>query len=101
MKTMGKHFSAANKTEDVATLKKELLSLRDATATAQKKTPDHLKNQPADSADRKLYAEGMGKLLGQIDAALVLANAGKLPETKAALAEIKATQGTYHKKLKP
>lgn len=101
MKIMGKSLGAAEKADDVAALKKELQALRDATVIAQKKVPDHLKNQPADSAERKLYAEGMSKLLGQIDGSLGLANAGKFAEAKATLAEIKATRGDYHKKLKP
>ncbi len=101
MKVMGKSLGAAEKADDVAGLKKELQTLRDAAAAAQKQVPDHLRNQAADSADRKLFAEGISKLLGQIDASLALANAGKLAEAKASLAELKATRGDYHKKLKP
>lgn len=101
MKAMGKSFTATNKAEDIASLKKELTALRDATSMAQKKVPDHLKNQPADSTDRKLYVEGMSKLLTQIDASLVIAANGNFEESKASLAKIKAIQGEYHKKLKP
>lgn len=101
MKTMGKSFTTAEKANDLAVINKELATLRESAAHVQKLVPDHLKNQPADSADRKLFAEGITKLLGQIDSAQALANAGKLDETKTALATIKSIRNEYHKKLKP
>lgn len=101
MKNMGKALTAAEKADSAATLKKELTALREATLQAQKQIPDHLKTQPADSPDRKLYAEGNTKLLAQIDNALTLADAGKFDEAKAATAALKTTRNDYHKKLKP
>jgi len=101
MKSMGKSFSSAEKTDDLAVIKTELAALRESATQAQKLVPEHLKNQPEDSADRKLYAEGLTKLLTQIDAAQTSANSGKLDETKLALANLKTLRTEYHKKLKP
>lgn len=98
MKTMGKSFTTAEKSDDLTVIKKELATLRESTTQTQKLVPDHLKKQPADSAERKLYTEGMTKLLTQIDTALATS---KLDEAKTALANIKATRNEYHKKLKP
>ena len=101
MKAMGKSFKSANKSEDLASLKSDLMALRTAAADAQKQVPKHLQDQAADSADRKLFAEGMEKLIKEIDATLEIANAGNFETTKANLAKIKAIQSEYHKKLKP
>lgn len=99
MKAMGKSYKAATKANDIASLKTELTVLRDAAKKAQTDVPVDLQKQAADSPQRKVYSEGIGKLLEEIDAALALANAGKLPETKAALDKIKTLQRDYHKKL--
>lgn len=101
MKTMGKSFTTAEKSNDLNVIKKELATLRESVTHVQTLVPDHLKNQPADSANRKLFLEGTTKLLGQIETAQALADAGKLSETKAALATIKSTRNEYHKQLKP
>ncbi len=101
MKSIGKSFTTAEKSDDLAVIKKELASLRESTIQTQKLVPDHLKNQPADSTDRKLFSEGMAKMLTQIDTTLATANSGKLDETKMALASLKAMRNEYHKKLKP
>lgn len=101
MKAMGKSLVAAEKADNAASLQKELTALHDAIIIGQKQVPEHLKNQAADSADRKLYVEGMSKLLAETDRALALAKENKLDESKAVLANIKALRGEYHKKLKP
>lgn len=101
MKTIGKSFTAAEKSDDLAAIKQELAKMREAAVLAEKMPPDHLKDQAATSADRKFYAEGMSKLLTMLDQAMVLANSGKLEETKSALATIKTTRNEYHKRLKP
>lgn len=101
MKSIGKNFTAAEKSDDLAAIKVELAAMRESVIQVQKLVPEHLKKQPADSADRKLYSEGLAKLLTQIDAAQASANSGKLAETKVALANLKATRNEYHKKLKP
>ncbi len=101
MKTMGKSFGTAEKSKDLAVIRKELATMRDTALKSRGLVPEHLQKQPADSADRKYYAEGIEKLITQIDGALALADAGKLEETKAALASIKSTRNQYHKRLKP
>lgn len=101
MESIGKSFGTAEKSDDLAVIKAELATLRESVTLVQKLVPEHLKNQPADSADRKLYTEGLAKLLTQIDAAQAAANSGKLGETKVALANLKATRNEYHKQLKP
>jgi len=101
MKSMGKSFTTAEKADDLATIKKELATLREYALQVQKLVPDHLKEQPTDSADRKLFAEGISAVLEKIEKAQTMANEGKFDETKIALAEIKSTRNQYHKKLKP
>lgn len=101
MKTMGKSFKAANQMDDVNALKAELLTLRSNVLNAQKLIPNHLKDQAADSDDRKLYAEGMSALIKEIDSTITLAEKGDFDATKAGLAKIKDIQSKYHKKLKP
>lgn len=101
MKTMGKSFSAAEKSNDLAVIRKELAAMRESALKSQKLVPEHLAKQPADSADRKYYAEGIEKLVTQIDGAIAAAEAGKLDETRAALASIKSSRSQYHKRLKP
>lgn len=101
MKTMGKSFTTAEKSGDLSVIQKELAVLKQSLQQVQKLVPDHLKNQPADSAERKLFEEGIAKVLAKVENAQALAGSGKLDETKTALADIKATRNQYHKKLKP
>ncbi|MDR3410992.1 MAG: cytochrome b562 [Formivibrio sp.] len=101
MRSMGKSLSTAEKSDDLTVIKKELTVLHESALQAQKVVPDHLKNQPADSAERKLFTEGITKLLAQIDVAQAAANKGNLEETKLALENVKAIRNEYHKKLKP
>ena len=100
MKAMTKSYKAASKAEDAASLKQELTKLRAYAVKAQGDVPEDFKNEPADGPNRKVYTEGMTKLVKQIDDALALLAAGKLDEAKAATAALKETRKEYHTKLK-
>lgn len=100
MKAMSKSYKAASKAEDAATLQQELTKLREYAVKAQGEVPEDFKSEPADGPNRKVYTEGMTKLVKQIDDALALLAAGKLDEAKAATAALKETRKEYHTKLK-
>ncbi|ACT06385.1 cytochrome b562 [Dickeya chrysanthemi Ech1591] len=93
MGAMAKSYKSASGATDAATLKADLLNLK-AHATKAKADPEF-----ANSPNSKVFNEGLDKLLKQIDAAIALVDAGKLPEAKAATDELKKTRAEYHKKL--
>ena len=99
MKEMGKSYRLVMQDNDAASLQKDLATLRAAATNAQSAIPGNMKKQPADSADRKTFAEGMQKLIDQIDAASKLANEGKIPEAKAEATKLKDMMKEYHSKL--
>ena len=68
MKEMGKSYRLVMQDNDAASLQKDLATLRAAATNAQSAIPGNMKKQAADSADRKTFAEGMQKLIDQIDA---------------------------------
>ena len=99
MKEMGKSYRLVMQDNDAASLQKDLATLRAAATNAQSAIPGNMKKQAADSADRKTFAEGMQKLIDQIDAASKLANEGKIPEAKAEATKLKDMMKEYHSKL--
>ncbi|WP_192458737.1 cytochrome b562 [Musicola keenii] len=93
MSAMQKSYKAASNANDAATLKAELLKLKEH---ATKAKADPQANKGAESA---VFNEGLSKLLKQIDDAIALVDAGKLEQAKAATDELKKTRAEYHKKL--
>ncbi|SLM62406.1 MULTISPECIES: cytochrome b562 [Dickeya] len=93
MGAMAKSYKGAAGANDATALKTELLNLK-AHAVKAKADPEANK-----SPDSKVFNEGLDKLIKQIDAAIALVDAGKLPEAKAATDELKKTRAEYHKKL--
>lgn len=99
MKDMSKSYRLIMKDSDAASLKKNLTTFRAAAVEAQSGIPGKMKKQPADSAERKTYAEGIQKLINQVDVASKLADEGKVPEAKAEAAKLKDLMKEYHSRL--
>ncbi|WGL26015.1 cytochrome b562 [Pectobacterium brasiliense] len=100
MRGMQKSYTAATKADDAAALKTALSTFREHVEHAKTQVPPDFAKQPADGPDRKAYVEGLDKILQKVDSAQALADAGKLSEAKAVLAEINTLKGEYHSKLR-
>lgn len=99
MKEMGKNYRLVMTDTDTVSMKKDLTSLRAAAVLARTGIPGRMKDQPADSADRKAFVEGLTRLIAQIDIASKLADEGKLTESKTEAAKLKELMKEYHTKF--
>lgn len=93
MRAMAGSYKGATSASDAATLKSELQTMKEH-ATKAKADPEFNKGP-----DSKVFNEGLGKLIAQIDEAIALVDAGKLQEAKDVTDNLKKTRAEYHKKL--
>lgn len=99
MKEMGKQYRLVMKDTDSSTLRQDLGNLKSAAQTAAAGVPDNMKDQPADSPDRKAFAQGMQEFIAQIDVVDQLAKAGNMDQAKIEAAKLKDLMKEYHGKL--
>ncbi|QGU89106.1 cytochrome b562 [Erwinia sorbitola] len=93
-------YRTVQKTDDKAEMVRALTDMRAAAESAKTQTPDKLKGQAEDSAQRKDYRAELDKLIGQIDTSLKLANSGDLPGAKEEAKKFADTRDAGHKKFR-
>lgn len=100
MDDLADHYKAALKAENPQDFKQALEGMKTAANEAKQGTPPKLEKEAADSEKMKDYHHGFDVLIGQIDKAEQLADAGQFAQAKQEAENFKETRNTYHKKYK-
>ncbi|MEZ2696205.1 cytochrome b562 [Hafnia alvei] len=100
MDTIASNYKTALKTDNPQEFKKALEGMKAGAQEAQKGTPPKLEKEPADGAKMTDFRHGLDILIGQINDAEKLADAGQFEQAKAAAEKFKDTRNAYHKKYK-
>ena len=100
MKAIAKSYRTVLNADSPEAFKQGLTTMKQEAQLAQKGVPDKLEGKSPDSPEMKDFRHGLDELIGEIDAAQALADAGKLDQAKQAAEQFKATRDEYHKKYK-
>lgn len=100
MVIIAKNYRLVLGTDSPDEFKQGLAEMKQAAIKAQQNVPDKLAKEDKDSADMKDYRHGLDVLVGEIDAAKALADAGDMDKAKQAAEQFKLTRDEYHKKYK-
>ncbi|ACR67795.1 cytochrome B562 [Edwardsiella ictaluri] len=100
MGIINQSYRQAQQATTAQDFKQALTAMRAAAAAAKSETPSKLQGQASDSADMQGYRHGLDLLIGQIDKAENLADAGHLDQAKAEAQQMLQTRNTYHKKYR-
>lgn len=100
MVIIAKNYRLVLGTDSPEEFKQGLAEMKQAAIKAQQNVPDKLAKEDKDSADMKDYRHGLDVLVGEIDAAKALADAGDMNKAKQAAEQFKLTRDEYHKKYK-
>lgn len=100
MKVIAKNYRAVLNADSPEAFKQGLTMMKQEAQLAQKGVPDKLEGKAFDSPEMTDFRHGLDELIGEIDAAQALVDAGKLKEAKEAAEQFKVTRDEYHKKYK-
>ncbi|MFV4845480.1 cytochrome b562 [Edwardsiella tarda] len=100
MDSINLNYRQAQQATTAQDFKQALTAMRSAAEAAKSETPPKLQGQAADSAEMKDYRHGLDILIGQIDKAEKLADAGQLDQAKSEAQQMLQTRNTYHKKYR-
>ena len=100
MKLIASNYRIVLKTDSPEEFKQGLMAMKQAATLAEQGVPDKLKGQDKDSASMKDFRHGLTTLIGEIDSAKALADAGQFDQAKQAAEQFKQTRDEYHKKYK-
>ncbi len=100
MDVIASSYRIVLKTDSPQEFKQALITMKIAALQAQKGRPPKLQNEKMDSANMKDYRYGLSVLIGQIDNAAQLADAGQLQQAQQIARDFENTKKVYHRKYK-
>ncbi|AGH72608.1 Soluble cytochrome B562 [Edwardsiella piscicida C07-087] len=100
MDVINQSYRQAQQATTAQDFKQALTAMRAAATAAKSEAPSKLQGQASDSADMKDYRHGLDLLIGQIDKAEKLADAGQLDQAKTEAQQMLQTRNVYHKKYR-
>ncbi|GKX50150.1 cytochrome b562 [Budvicia aquatica] len=100
MKLIASNYRTVLKADSPEEFKQGLEAMKQAATLAEQGTPSKLEGQDKDSASMKDFRHGLTTLIGEIDSAKALADAGQFEQAKQAAEQFKLTRDEFHKKYK-